>query len=358
MCGERAASGEIDHVRRADELVVHDVGFDPSGHQQRDGAPDHVVAAHQDVAIVAPRHAQSQVAARGAREIQQIAVGAHVLGEDVAADQQVGVLRPLARDRPGVEGRIAAHVDVAEKRVPAAGVHVDPVGEVVEHDVVDDPLLAALTRRVDAVVEVLVRPVVVEDAAVQLRRPLVLPEAHALLSGVVNDEVDELAIGPVGLERVVGVGRRARLSDLEPPVDRVRAVHVEIAVDRGPLAWVLAHDDRRGARAGEGRVEPAGIGPAPQPDRVAGPDGPAPAAQRGRQVPRVIAAAVAGPRPAGRYVVARGAGRVDPEAQHHSDPETSDPVGSAHRPPQWNSNAPMSSAAPCGRLTPRTSLLT
>src|SRR5256884_7182818 len=103
---------------------------------------------------------------------------------------------------------------------------------------------------------------------------------------------------------------------------------------------------------------PAGIAPPPQPDRVAGPDGPAPAAQRGRQVPRVIAAAVAGPRPAGRYVVARGAGRVDPEAQHHSDPETSDPVGSAHRPPQWNSNAPMSSAAPCGRLTPRTSLLT
>src|SRR2546427_4094077 len=35
---------------------------------------------------------------------------------------------------------------------------------------VDDPLLAALTRGVDAVVEVLVSTVIVEDAAVQLRR--------------------------------------------------------------------------------------------------------------------------------------------------------------------------------------------
>src|SRR4029077_8251544 len=196
---------------------------------------------------------------------------------------------------------------------------------------------------------------VVEDAAVEFRRSGVLPEAHALLAGVVHDQIDELAIGAVRLEGVVGVGHGVGMGDLEAPIDRERPVHVEVAVDRGPCARVLPHHDRVGARPRQRSVDPSDVHAASQPDRVAGLHRAAPTRECGRQIPGAPAAAVPTRPPArGRRGVehwARGAVRVPEDEQRR---QSGPPRGRR----QWNSKAPMSYAAPCGRLVPRKSLVT
>src|ERR1700674_5498866 len=84
---------------------------------------------------------------------------------------------------------------------------MDAVGEAGEEDVVGDLLGAGLILGVDAVAVAAVGSlpaVVVDQAAVDLRVRSLLPEADPL-TGVVNDQVDELHSG-------MGV----RLVDVEP----------------------------------------------------------------------------------------------------------------------------------------------
>ena len=206
--------------------------------------------------------------------------------------------------------------------MPPSRIDVDPVCQIAKDDVVDDPLFTAVVGGVDTVIEPAMGPVVVDDAAVQLGGPGVLPETHAFRARVVHDQVHELAIRPVRLERVPPLGDRIRLHDLESPVDGVGPADMQAAVDRGTLAPVLAHDDGRGARAAEPGLEGADVGAAAQPNRVPRLHHTARSPQRRREIPWPRPTAVVTRRPRRRRVVGRGGPRAPPGHPQHGGATT------------------------------------
>ena len=158
---------------------------------------------------------------------------------------------------------------VALGAIRRARVHVNAVREIIEEHVVHDELGAAHVVDVRAVVEVLVRAVVVHDVAVLLGIHRLIPERDALLSRVVNHEVDELLPRATRFHRRQTPARR-RPHDLEAPKCHVRTVRAQRTIDGRALTRILTEHDRTALRAGDRRAEVARIGSGAHPDRIAG----------------------------------------------------------------------------------------
>src|SRR2546430_13388839 len=90
-----------------------------------------------------------------------------------------------------------------------------------------------------AMVEILMRAVVVHDVAVQLGIHRLVPERDALLGRVVDHEVDEMLARATRFDRRQNAARR-RAHDLEAPERDVGTIRPQCAVNRGTLTRILA----------------------------------------------------------------------------------------------------------------------
>ena len=105
-------------------------------------------------------------------------------------------------------------------------------------------------------------PVVVDDRSIYLGASDLLV-ADAVASRIMENQVDQFRTGPEDIDghEVLGGGDGAH--DLEPPVPGVAPLNEQVAIDGGPLARILPHDDRSRRRASQQTREGAGVGPTP-----------------------------------------------------------------------------------------------
>ena len=217
--------------------------------------------------------------------VQHVADADHPFGRDGSVEDEILARCHRGRDRPVPERDVPFHADVAQDGVLRARVDLDAAREVVEEHVVGDELRSRLVVDVGAVIEVLVRAVVVHDAPVQLRVHRRRPEAHALRPRVVDDEVDEPPVVGIGLNAVCG---RRGLHHLEAPERQVRAVGPQGPVDGGAFPGHLTEHDPPPGSALERGAKRAAVGPAAEPHRISRVDPPVRSGQRRRQIPRML----------------------------------------------------------------------
>ena len=151
-------------------------------------------------------------------------------------------------------------------------------------------------------VQVVVRAIVVHDAAVDLAARAVPPEPDTATAGVMNDQINQAAARRLEVNSHSPVARGRRIHDLQAPQPSVRRIKHDVAVDRRALAGVLPDDDGTARRAGELIGEFAPVGAAPDPNGIARLHLSSTAGQSGGEVPGAVRAPVAACRSAGRHV--------------------------------------------------------
>ena len=223
-------------------------------------AADEVVVLQQDIAVRAGALGISDLGGHfvGTEPRRHLPIGVIATDHDVAgrrraADQDFVVSVDGRTDRAVAEQDIPLDVEPAEAAVRGRGIHVQAVRLVIEHDVIGDGYGAGghIVLQIEAVVQVEMRPVVVDEAAVDrgLGRGGVQrgKARHAGVRPIVNDEIDEAILhAGVDFDEILVIGARVGLPcarDLEAPKPRIRARDAEAFRHDGTLAGKLAHHD-------------------------------------------------------------------------------------------------------------------